>query len=546
MPGAANHAAADDIRRRAARFIAEGIPLTPYDDAGHKNTYPLMRLVARDGAGTVLRHHRRRAAGVRRAQLPRLPRLGFQSGGPTVRRLGARPRPRTRRAAEHPAPARRPRGRQRRRSRDALATAGYDAAGLFATATGGTPILCARCHLSEALPGSGIAGIEPLTQAVHRRMANVPDPVTGLRLDDIGNRIGLLPLPSRLGHPLPARGDGRRRRAGRHARHAVPELPRLDDGRGGRRRAPAGSTSPPARAATPAPRCTTTAQLRYTSVFETDGAVRQAVGSRPSPRPPTSPPPGSRSIASRPDTAACAAKPVTARRTPSIRASHRNDNLQSTAAAGPRRRAGRVHRLPRHACRTPSTAGRTACTRSAPSWVQRHPDAAEEGGAQRCQACHGADYRGTVAVARQGRPRRSTPTSASKHFWPGFQIGCYTCHRGPNGEQANPNRAPSAADGQAATAAGISVDIPLTATDARRRRADAAHRQPSAARHRRPRRHDRALHPRARLQRRPTASPSPPPTAPPTATSPPSRSRSAPPSTAPATATAITRSGSTS
>ena len=38
-------------------------------------------------------------------------------------------------------------------------TAGYNPAGLLATVTqDGTPILCARCHASERLPGSGLAG----------------------------------------------------------------------------------------------------------------------------------------------------------------------------------------------------------------------------------------------------------------------------------------------------------------------------------------------------------------------------------------------------
>src|SRR5262249_13604938 len=35
-------------------FIAEGIPITPIDDALARNPYPMMRLVARDGSGTVL------------------------------------------------------------------------------------------------------------------------------------------------------------------------------------------------------------------------------------------------------------------------------------------------------------------------------------------------------------------------------------------------------------------------------------------------------------------------------------------------------------
>ncbi len=35
-------------------FVAEGIPITPYDDAGKKNTYPLVKVVARDSTGKVL------------------------------------------------------------------------------------------------------------------------------------------------------------------------------------------------------------------------------------------------------------------------------------------------------------------------------------------------------------------------------------------------------------------------------------------------------------------------------------------------------------
>ena len=36
-------------------WIAEGIPITPYDDSLHKNTYPLMRVVVSDAtSGTPL------------------------------------------------------------------------------------------------------------------------------------------------------------------------------------------------------------------------------------------------------------------------------------------------------------------------------------------------------------------------------------------------------------------------------------------------------------------------------------------------------------
>ena len=72
---------------------------------------------------------------------------------------------------------------------NALALAGYDAAGLYATAaTDGTSVLCARCHASNALPGTGYAGLKPLTEALHGYHATVTDPSTGLILDAATDR----------------------------------------------------------------------------------------------------------------------------------------------------------------------------------------------------------------------------------------------------------------------------------------------------------------------------------------------------------------------
>ena len=50
---AANHPAAG-VATKANWFRAEGIPISPYDDAGRKNAYPLMRLIARNGGGTLI------------------------------------------------------------------------------------------------------------------------------------------------------------------------------------------------------------------------------------------------------------------------------------------------------------------------------------------------------------------------------------------------------------------------------------------------------------------------------------------------------------
>src|SRR5262249_20943584 len=54
MPGAANAPQAMAFDTAAAILHADGVPITPTDDAGHKNSYPLMRLTARDGQGAVL------------------------------------------------------------------------------------------------------------------------------------------------------------------------------------------------------------------------------------------------------------------------------------------------------------------------------------------------------------------------------------------------------------------------------------------------------------------------------------------------------------
>ena len=52
MPGAGNLAQPMSFDTGRQWFAAEGVPITPYDDAGHKNPYPLMRLVVRDALGT--------------------------------------------------------------------------------------------------------------------------------------------------------------------------------------------------------------------------------------------------------------------------------------------------------------------------------------------------------------------------------------------------------------------------------------------------------------------------------------------------------------
>ena len=133
-----------------------------------------MRLVARDARRRRARDHRHRAAGLGRDGLPRLPR---------VRRAAARPQP-AEGWVHDPDPERDMRLNILRLHDDLergtaafTRRAGRPPAttppGSYATAAGGTPILCARCHLSEALPGSGLAGHLAADAApIHTRMAH--------------------------------------------------------------------------------------------------------------------------------------------------------------------------------------------------------------------------------------------------------------------------------------------------------------------------------------------------------------------------------------
>ena len=170
---------------------AEGLPITPVDDNGAKNFYPRVRVVARDMAGTLLAEaitvlpvsdemDCRACHGSTGGYADARPRAGWVNDTDPLKdykrnilRLHD---------DKHPDAV--------SENRSALSAKGYDynASGLEATQTGGTPILCAACHRSNALPGTGIDGIRPLTQALHGQHAQVKDPVSGQTLNAVANR----------------------------------------------------------------------------------------------------------------------------------------------------------------------------------------------------------------------------------------------------------------------------------------------------------------------------------------------------------------------
>ncbi len=398
MPGSANAPQTMSFDPAQAWFYAEGIPLTPYDDMGRKNTYPLMRLVARDTSGQVLATtdvvlpvsdetdcktcHASNSSG--QAQ----PRGGWVNDPDPDRdmRLNILRLHDEREGGQAP-------------FQDALATAGYNAAGLFETATtDGQSILCARCHLSEALPGSGIAGLEPLTLAIHRRMASVRDPVTGLILDSVDNRSACYRchpgsvtrcLRGAMGAAVAADGTLAMQCQSCHGSMLDVASPDrvgwLDE--------------PACQGCHTGTAVNNNGQIRYTSVFEDSGQPRVAVDSTFATTMDV-PLPGLslyRFSTGHGGLHCPACHGSTHAEFPS---SHRNDNIQSIEHQG---HVGMLSECAACHGTAPRTVdgGPHGMHPIGQSWVSQHPDAAEGSGAAGCRACHGEDYRGTVLSRSQ-------------------------------------------------------------------------------------------------------------------------------------------------
>jgi len=168
-------------------FEADGLPITPYDDAGTKNYYPTVKVVARDLAGKELASTT--------TVLPVSDELTCVACHAPNSSNAARP------AAgwvtdSDPEKAWKFNILKLHDEKQAASTV-YQSAlntlglspGLYVSAhDNGKPALCAACHVSNALPGTGLWDISALTSALHTSHGQVVDPASGKKLDDIDNR----------------------------------------------------------------------------------------------------------------------------------------------------------------------------------------------------------------------------------------------------------------------------------------------------------------------------------------------------------------------
>jgi hypothetical protein len=442
-------------------FSAQGIPLTHYDDQGSTNSFPLMRLVARNSSGTLLASTDVvlpvsdamdcRSCHASGSQSAARPQSGWIWDCDPVRdyKLNILQSHDEAHAGDS--------------YTSVLMQVGYNPAGLVATVTRDSrPILCIRCHPSNALPGSGAPGMRPLTRLIHTKHAQVLDPQFGTTLDSAGqsaacmrchagpetsylrgthrnsvNADGSLAMPCQSCH-------GTLTDVGAKARQGWLDEPSCQSCHTGTASANAG-------------------QLRYTTLFTAPGQVRKAID--PTFATQTNAPSAGLSLfqfSSGHGGLKCAACHGPAHG--EWASAQPNDNVESQQLQA---HVGTLVEC--RACHPaiPSTAngGPHGMHPTGENWVRQHSDFARRNA--ECQSCHGMDYRGTaLALSQSDQTLNQSERGGLQPFWRGFQIGCYNCHGGPSGEgDGFRNVAASVSNLSSNTAAQTPVSIALRSSD---------------------------------------------------------------------------------
>ena len=408
-------------------FEATGVPITPYDDAGAKNFYPTVKVTAKDATGKVLATtitvlpvsdeitcaacHASQAAGeTNPARLAAKPAAGWVNDTITPENDWKKNilRLHDEKQAGNP-------------KYTAALISKSMTAGLYASALSGTPVLCASCHASNALPGTGLTGISTMTSALHTKHSKVLDPTNQLTLDASTNRNSCYLchpgsvtkcLRGAMGNAADASGNAT---MGCQSCHG--NMSKVGD---------------PARVGwLQEPTCQACHfnGLRTTSAVDSSGNLIKPADTR---------------FATNADKPAkgfslfrfskghggmqCeSCHGATHAEYPS---SHVNDNLQSIALQG---YAGTVRECKVCHSTTPLTAtgGPHGLHTVGATWVSAHGNIVESSGSASCAYCHGSTYRGGPMAQIKAPITFTIENGRTKTYAAGQNVGCYDCHNGP-------------------------------------------------------------------------------------------------------------------
>jgi ferredoxin len=452
-----NHPAAG-VATSVNWFRAEGIPITPYDDLLHKNPYPMMRLVARNSANQTIATNDIvlpvsdemdcRACHASGSAAAARPAAGWVNDANPERdfRLNIlRLHDQLQNSASYSS---------------ILASNGFNPQGLYqGVVADNRPVLCAKCHLSEALQGSGYGNIPPLTRSVHALHAKVMDPKMGVTLDNAMNRSACYQchpgsttkcLRGAMGSAVASDGTMAMQCQSCHGNMSQ-----------------VGSASrvgwfmePNCQSCHTGTASHNNGQIRFTSAFDATGAARVAVDPTFSTTPNT-PAAGLSLYRFSVGHGGLQCEACHGSTHAEFPTSHRNDNVRDIELQG---HAGVMAECTACHATVPNTVngGPHGMHPVGQSWVSQHHDLVESVGAAQCQACHGTDYRGTVLSRAQSD--RTLSAFGTLTLFRGAIIGCYTCHNGPGDDDANNSPAPTVSNVSASTAIGQSVAIALPAT----------------------------------------------------------------------------------
>jgi cytochrome c1 len=464
MPGAGNPPQQMTWNASMNWFEALGIPITPTDDAGRKNPYPLMRISVRNSSNAVLAsadvvvpvsdEMDCRACHKSGSGAAAMPAAGWVNDPNDKRdfRLNIL-RLHDEKNAANPNYA------------TALAAMGYTSQGLYqSVVSANKAVLCAACHASEALGTGGAAGVPPLTSSMHSKHATVINPTNGLQLDNILSRNSCY-----LCHP------GSETRC---LRGAMGSAVNASDGSlvmqcqscHGNMSA-VGSIArtgwlhePNCQACHSGDAVANEGAIRFTSVFSSPGVMRVPANQRFATNADT-PAPGTslfRFSKGHGGLVCSACHGSTHAEYPSL---HRDDNLYSWNKQGHRGKLADCTvchaTMPANSVGGPHGIHPIGST----NWVKDHADIARaiSPNYAACRECHGTDLRGTT-LSRAQADRTLNTKFGTLTLKRGMEVSCYYCHNGPSSSDPSTHIGPTVASGQLAVPLNTPASITLTAS----------------------------------------------------------------------------------